>query len=268
MIRKPINKKLWLVLSIGAIVLMLGAYSWLSYRQHQINPDDLTIPTWTQLAHGITRSLTLDASTNQRIAIVDAWATYSRLFIGMFSAVLIALILGMLMGCYGVIEAMMLPVMSLAAKIPPTAMLAVFFVVVGMNESFFLAIICFGIIPTLAQAVYEAVRKDVPEELLNKASTLGASQLEQIWNVIFRILLPRLIESVRLQIGPAMVFLIAAEWIVADVGFGYRLRLESRKVHMDIVYFYIALLGFSGLFFDYVLNRLRSRFCQWYERSQ
>lgn len=259
---------MWIILSISAIVLMLGAYTWLSYRQHQINPDDLTIPTWSQLAHGIARSFTLDASTNQRIALVDAWATYSRLFTGMLSAVLIALILGMLMGCYAFIEALLLPIMSFAAKVPPTAMLAVFFVVVGMNESFFLAIICFGIIPTLAQAVYEAVRKDVPEELLHKASTLGASQFELIWNVIFRILLPRLIEAIRLQLGPAMVFLIAAEWIVADVGFGYRLRLESRKVHMDIVYFYIALLGFSGLLFDYALNRLRSRFCQWYERSQ
>jgi len=265
MIRRPIKPATSVCLSAIAIAVLLLGYAWLSHRQHQINPDDLTIPTWSQLAHGVVRAVSIDPITNQRALLVDAWATYSRLAVGLGFAVVLAMIIGLGMGCYAAIEALLLPIMSFAAKIPPTAMLAVFFVLVGMNEGFFLSIIAFGIIPTLAQSIYEAVRKDVPEELLHKASTLGASQLELIWNVIFRILLPRLIESVRLQIGPAMVFLIAAEWVITDVGFGYRLRIESRKVHMDIVYFYIAMLGASGFLFDYILKKLRSKCCKWYE---
>ena len=50
----------------------------------------------------------------------------------------------------------------------------------------YVAMITFGILPILTQTIYLAV-KDVPEENINKAATLGASKLEIIWNVIFKV---------------------------------------------------------------------------------
>ena len=122
-------------------------------------------------------------------------------------------------------------------------MLAVYFVVFGMEAKLFVAMIALGIFPTLAQGIYQAAKKDVSDHAVFKAYTLGASQLEVIWNVVFQQVLPRIIENVRLQIGPAMVFLIAAEWLIADTGFGYRLRIQSRLLHMNVVYIYLSSSG-------------------------
>src|SRR5207244_2314758 len=119
--------------------------------------------------------------------------------------------------------------------------------------------VAFGILPTLAQAVFEAAKKDVPDELIYKSYTLGASQGELIWNVIYKHILPRVLEAIRLQIGPSMVYLLAAEMMVADVGFGYRIRLQSRLLDMRVVYVYLFILGLAGFVMDNVLIRLRRK---------
>jgi NitT/TauT family transport system permease protein len=248
------------------VLLLCGVYTLLSVRQHRINPNDTTIPSWTQIGQGIKKSVTPQPGSGDVMLLDDGTATYVRLAEGLLIAVAAALVAGIAMGCYTPVESLLQTPLSIAAKIPPTAMLAVFFVLVGINQGFFIAMIVFGVTPTLAQAIYQSAKKDVPEELLNKAATLGASQGEQVWNVVFKQVLPRLIEAVRLQVGPAMVFLIAAEYVVADVGFGYRLRLEGRKVNFNIVYFYLALLGASGFLIDYALVTTRRKLCPWFGR--
>ena len=139
-----------------------------------------------------------------------------------------------------------------------------FFVLVGTDTSMYIAMIAFGILPALAMTVYLAV-KEFPEELQFKAYTLGASHMEVIWAVIFRYVFPKLIDAVRLVIGPAIVFLIAAEMLVGDVGFGYRIRLQSKLLNMNVVYPYLALLAAFGFGMDYALKLLQKKLCPWYE---
>jgi NitT/TauT family transport system permease protein len=67
-----------------------------------------------------------------------------------------------------------------------------------------------------------------------------------------------------LVIGPAMVYLIAAEMVVGDVGFGYRIRLQSKLLNMSVVYPYLALLATFGFGMDYTLRWLQRKLCPWY----
>lgn len=266
MIRQPISHKARIALGVLAIALLALAYTWLSVRQHAINPRDTTLPTWPQLAAGVSKVLTPDPEYKGQCWLwVDFKATFFRHFTGLAAGAIASIALGLLMGCYAWIEALFVPPLSLLAKIPPTAMLAVFFVVVGTDYTMFVAMIGFGVLPTLAQAVYQSAKSDVPEELIFKAYTLGASQLEIVWNVIFMQILPRVIEAVRLQVGPAMVYLIAAEMLVGDVGFGYRIRIQSRLLNMNVVYTYLMVLGLLGFFMDYSLSWLRRKLCPWYK---
>ncbi|MEM1445336.1 MAG: ABC transporter permease subunit [Planctomycetota bacterium] len=253
------------VLSIA--VLAMG-YTWLSHRQHAANPDDRTIPTWSQLAEGVQKTVTPQPISGEVWLSRDVQATYSRLGLGLLTGAGLGVAIGLGMGCFAPLEALLLPPIAAIAKIPPTAMLAVFFVLVGTQTEFYVAMIAFGVTPILAQSLYRACRDDVPDELLQKAATLGASTPELVWNVVFKQVMPRLIEAVRLQIGPAMVFLIAAEYAAADAGFGYRLRIEARKVNFDVVYFYLALLAASGFLFDALLTQLRRRLCPWFEDAR
>jgi NitT/TauT family transport system permease protein len=266
MIRQPISTPARIALGILSIAMLIGGYCWLAQRQYQINPTNTAMPRWSQFQAGW--SIMTGQENGQGFAESWLWedskATFGRLAIGVTLGVALSLIVGMAMGCFPAAEAFFSPPLSLFARIPPTAMLVIYLLLFGFEQKMFIAMISLGIFPTLAQSIYQAAKKDVSEHAVFKAYTLGASPLEVILSVIFQQVLPRIIESIRLHIGPAMVFLIAAEWVVADVGFGYRLRILSRMTRMNIAYTYLLILGFSGFAIDWSLSLLRRRLSPWF----
>jgi NitT/TauT family transport system permease protein len=266
---------------VGVVVLML-IYGYLSYRQHIINPTDTTMPNLSQLWDGVVvvttpRENSLKAIFGKEdpprtyfekiwhqawktMIVQDVWATYGRLFKGLGIGCGISIVLGILMGCFEVVASLFLPMLSFLSKVPGTAMLAVFFVLSGTGESMFIAMIAFGILPILTQSVYLSARDDLHREEIDKCYTLGASLLESIWEIVWPQITPKVIDSVRLQLGPAMVYLIAAEMLVGQVGMGYQIRIQQRLLHMNVVYDYILILGITGLLMD----KATTMFCQWY----
>ncbi len=267
MIRRPIKRPTAIILGVASLLLLLGTYTWLSHRQHQTNPDDTTIPTWSQLGKGVVQACEINKRSGERWLVVDAKATGLRYFLGLGLGAVSALLMGMAMGCFTPVEAFLRPPLSLLAQVPPTAALAVFFVLVGTGQSMYVTMIAFGVLPALAQTVYLAV-KDFPVELQYKSYTLGASNMEVIFSIMFRQVLPRLTDALRLVIGPALVYLIAAEMVVGDVGFGYRIRLQSKLLNMSVVYPYLALLAAFGFTMDFLLRRLQAKLCPWYVQGQ
>ena len=255
------------MLGVVSIALLLLGYTWLSWRQHQRIPDDTTIPGWGQIWEGVVRIVTPHERTGDVWLWQDSVATLGRLFGGLAIGIVIATLLGFLMGCSSRAEAFLLPPLRIAAKLNPVAMLAVFFVMVGTGSQMYLSMIAFGVVPVLAQNVYLAAHNDVPDQLVHKAYTLGASTMEIVVHVVGAQVLPKLLEGIRLLIGPALVYLVAAEMLVGDVGFGYRIRLQQRLQQMAVVYPYIAALGLYGYLLDRAVQALSRKLCPWYGRA-
>jgi len=267
MIRKPMTKKKRVFLGVLSVIILIGGYAHLSHKQHVKNPKDRTVPGFVQIwKQGVLKAFAVDDLTEERWAQSDSVATFRNLFYGLFWGIAIGGPIGILMGCFKPMEAFFLPPLTLLAKIPPTAALAIFFVLVGTDTPLFVTIVAFGIGPTFAMSLQLAVN-DVPDENLFKAQTLGASTCEIVWNVIFKQILPRIIDAIRLQIGPAMVFLMAAEIYCANVGYGYTMRILSRRSNMEIVYLYLAFLAIFGFFMDQILRLFSKKLCPWFVKE-
>lgn len=278
-IRRTIGRPEKLTYSAGFILLAISSYFALSWWQHHSvhfqllsivvehegNPDDTTIPNFHQLQVGWGKIWEVDAGDGTRWITQDLWATFSRHLIGLTGGVLLSIVVGMAMGCFARVEAALRPILSFLAKIPPTAMLAVFFVLVGTDENLYYSMIMFGVFPTLAQSIFQSSKYDVPLNDIHMGYIQGCSTPEVIWNVVFKEILPRILEAVRLCIGPAMVFLIAAEWMMSDVGFGYRLRIQSRLLNMNVVYIYLCILGLTCYLMDTLVSLLRRKMCPWFQ---
>lgn len=262
MIRQPISQPARFTLFAIGVAVILSGYAWMSHRAHVENPRNKTLPNWSQFVEGWQRMAEGKGGLD---FWADVRASSSRLALGVGAGVLMAFATGVAMGCFPAAEALLLPPLSFFAKIPPTAMLAVYFVFFGVTGvQIFVALIALGIFPTLAQSIAQAAQKDVDDHALYKSYTLGASSFEVVWEVVLRQILPRILEAARLSIGPAMVFLIAAEYALADVGFGYTLRLQARLQNMNVVYTYLAILGVAGLAIDWLLILLRRWLCPWF----
>lgn len=291
-IRKSIKRITRIGLGAASVALLLLFYSWLSWRQHKNNPADTTIPNFTQMTDGVVSACTVKTPTKEDSEHKTWWwayklqknfetgemedkffpswiyadikATYGRFFKGVGLSVLLSLIIGMMAGSFTKIDAFVRPVMSFQSFIPPTAALAIFFVLIGTGEMLYVGIIVFGVFPQLTQSIYDAAMKDVSEHEIDKFYTLGASHMEIVYELIFLKILPRIFSGVRLAIGPVMVFLIATEWLVGDVGFGYTLKLQGRRLNMATVYFYLILLGTTGFLMDYILVKIRRKLCPYF----
>lgn len=268
MIRRGIPSWLFWMLAIGGVAFLLGSYELISARQTRINALQSTIPSFEKLSEGlkqIFRPQGLAENPKPPMFWVDMRATLWRLFMGMSVGVIASIVVGILMGAYRWIEAPLGPVIMFLSKIPPTAMMPIYFALVGTDQSMFTSMVALGIFFSMTQSIYQAVRQDVSDEAINKAYTLGASEMEIIYEVIWKQILPKIIDSIRLQIGPAMVFLLAAEMVVGNAGLGYQIRMQSRILNMSIVYVYLAILAFIGLFAEWGLATLRRKLCPWYQ---
>jgi NitT/TauT family transport system permease protein len=150
--------------------------------------------------------------------------------------------------------------------IPPLAILPILFITLGLGEVAKVALIVLGVTPVMVRDLAFRVA-EIPNELILKAQTLGASTLQLLLRVVLPMLLPKLIRAVRLALGPAWLFLIAAEAIASTEGLGYRVFLVRRFLAMDVILPYVAWITFLAFTMDWLLGRLNRRLFAWSERA-
>ncbi len=267
MILRPIPQWLVIVLGVVGVLLVASIYEGLSIRQTKTNPQQTVVPGFKSIFAAVakvTKAQGSEAKPEPSWMWQDLRATYWRLFLGMTCGVLMSLIVGVAVGAYKPVEALLSPIITFLASIPPTAMLAVYMIVFGTHLPAFVAMVAFGIFFSMAQSIANAIQSDVNSESIDKAYTLGASEAEVLFEVVWRQILPRVIDAIRGQIGPAMIYLIAAEWLFASEGFGYRIKMQSRFTNMDVVCIYLAVLGINGLLMNLLLLRLRRWMFPWF----
>ena len=264
MIRQPLRPRTRVLLGAGCALAVVLGYAFLSWQAHRENPTNTTVPNAAQLWAGVTEL----ASPNRRgeiVLLTDAAATARRFAVGLAAGAALSFLVGIAMGALTPVGAALGPTLLFFGSIPPTAMLAVYFRLFGIDEALYIGLIALGVFPLLAGALYKSVLTDVTDHAVSKAYTLGASHADVVWNVIVPQTLPRFLESCRLAAGLAMIFLIAAEWLLAGEGFGHTLKLQTRKGDMSVAYPYLALLGAFGLLIDWGLYRLRRFAAPWWD---
>lgn len=245
-------------------MLVLAIYAGASAVRHEANPDDKLLPTAGQMADAMQRmAFTEDARSGSRLLWQDTGSSLRRIGLGLALAALAGLWLGLNMGVFPALNTLGAPFITFLSMIPPLAILPILFISLGVDELAKVTLIFIGVFPVITRDMALAARR-IPREQITKALTLGASQLALTYRVVMPQILPRLIEALRLSLGAAWLFLIAAEAIAADDGLGYRIFLVRRYLAMDVILPYVLWITLLGFFMDYVLRLLLRRAFPWY----
>jgi NitT/TauT family transport system permease protein len=154
------------------------------------------------------------------------------------------------------------PVVAVASMVPPMALLPILFIVFGLGELSKVVLIVIGISPFLMRDLAMRI-EELPTEQLIKAQTLGLSSWQIVTRVVIPQMLPRLIDGLRLSLGPAWLFLIAAEAIAAEVGLGYRIFLVRRYLAMDVIIPYVIWITALAFLMDLALRHVNRRAFPW-----
>lgn len=228
------------------------------------NPNDKLLPSFATLGASIQRMAFEPSQRTGEIELwVDTWASLRRLAQGVGLAALIGLTFGVVLGGLPLLRAGLAPFVAGLALIPPMAILPILFIVFGLGEVSKVALIVFGVAPFLIRDLQQRVQ-ELPREQIIKAETLAGSSWQIILRVILPQVLPRLIDGVRLSLGAAWLFLIAAEAIAATEGLGYRIFLVRRYLAMDQILPYVAWITLLAYVTDLGLRLLSRRLFPWY----
>lgn len=253
-----------LALGVLPFALLLLAYLWASEVRLAANPNDKLFPAFSSIGTALwSLAFEADPRSGRYLLWADTLASLQRLGLGVLLSAGLGLVIGVANGAIPWIKAGLSPLVTALALVPPMAILPILFIVFGLEEVSKVALITIGIAPFLIRDMQQRVL-ELPEEQFIKAQTLGASSWQLILRVILPQVLPRLLDAVRLSLGSAWLFLIAAEAIAATEGLGYRIFLVRRYLAMDVILPYVLWITLLAFLTDYLLRVLTRRSFPWY----
>ena len=258
-----LSKRDRLIAGGAPILLLVVIYLITAAQRHAANPSDKILPFPSAMASAITALLaTPDPLSGNLVFWADTFASLQRLGLGLGIATLLALVLGLLLGALPPVRATLSPLVTGIAVIPPIALLPILFIALGLGETSKVVLIAIGVAPVMIRDIAAHVGS-LPREQIIKAETLGANS----WQIIARVALPqampRLLQAMRLALGPAWVFLISAEAVASDIGLGYRIFLVRRYLSMDVIIPYVAWIALLAILMDVGLAALSRRAFPW-----
>ena len=262
-INRRISKRNSLLLGAIPILLLALFYLIMASERHALNPNDKILPLPGAMAQAMHALIFVpDQLSGQLLFWADTVASLQRLGLGLGISTLIALFVGLMLGVLPPVRATFGMLVTSIAVIPPIALLPILFIAFGLGETAKVALIVIGIAPFMVRDIAAHIGA-LPREQIVKAQTLGASTWQLILRVALPQTMPRLIQSLRLSLGPAWVFLISAEAIASDIGLGYRIFLVRRYLAMDVIFPYVAWIALLAVAIDFILVMSSRRMFGW-----
>lgn len=254
-------------------LIVISVYIVASGLRHEVNPDDKLLPTISKMAQSVYEfTLAPDGSGEEKNVLIrfaesqlvgDTLASARRIAIGLGMGAFAGLLIGMNLALFPGMRILFNGFFTFFGIIPPLAMLPILFFAFGVDELGKIMLVFIGITPGIAGMIFLAASA-ISREQITKVLTLGGSELQIIYRIVLRQMLPRLIDAIRLSLGPACLFLIAAEATSATLGLGFRIYLVRRYFAMDVIIPYVIWITFLLYLFDILLSRAIARLFPWY----
>ena len=194
--------------------------------------------------------------------LADVRISFFRVVAGWALSALIAMPLGVLIGSFRVVQALLEPLTDFIRYMPAVAFIPLVMLWVGIEESAKVAIIFIGTFFQMVLMVAEDVRR-VPMAQIEAAQTMGATRWEVIELVIIPSAKPALLDTLRITMGWAWTYLVVAELVAANSGLGYAIIKAQRFLQTDKIFAGILLIGAIGLAIDQAFRLIHRAAFPW-----
>ncbi len=187
---------------------------------------------------------------------------------GFFLAIAIGIPLGILMGWFKRIEAVVDPLFQLLRPIPPLAWipLSLLWFGIGIKSKIFVIWLS-AFVPCVINS-YTAIR--LTDSLLVKAALgLGVKrQRDLLREVAIPSALPVILGGVRIGLGSAWMTLVAAELLASNAGLGYMMQMARRALEPSVIILGMLVIGILGALMARGLKILEKRICPWVKEEE
>ena len=176
-----------------------------------------------------------------------------RFAVGYLSSVIVAVVLGLILGRIPKVFQYVNPALQLLRPISPTAWMPFIVLLFGIGDVPAIVIIFIAAFFPVLLSTVSAVG-NIDPVYLKVSRNFGIKQPALTWKVIFPAAFPQIANGIHLALGTAWIFLVAGEMVGAQSGLGYQIIDARNNIRADILLATILVIGVIGILLDSILK--------------
>ena len=266
----------WFLFAAG-----IALYFYTAHNRHVENPEDKVVPSLRQLGQGLSDSILKPDSEQEAPDDQATMSLAKKFFTSMlwtdtvasakrFAWAMLLLIpavmLGLHMGMFPVFGQFFLRFILFFDKIIALSVLPILFIAFGIDELSKIMLIVIGVTPTIILDTFN-LAKSVPQEQIVKGFTLGAQDFGVAYRIVLRQIMPRVLNSIRLNLKSIMLFLFAGEMIASQDGLAFRIALLRRHMGMNVIIPYVLWVALLLFLVDLTMRIANRKLHPWFHEA-
>jgi NitT/TauT family transport system permease protein len=192
----------------------------------------------------------------------DLWVSAEEFGLGYGLAVVVGVPLGILMGWYSRLNAVLDPFVNALYATPRIALMPLVIIWFGIDLSAKIAIIFLSTVFPILVSTMTGVRT-MERDFVKVARSFGASDGQLFWTVALPSSVPNLLTGLRLGLGHALIGIVVGEMYGASAGIGFMMQTAGATFQTDKVMVGILIIAGAGMGLTQVLKMIEARFDVW-----
>jgi sulfonate transport system permease protein len=189
-------------------------------------------------------------------------ASVQRVFFGFFLGASVAVLLATWVGLSRTAERLLDPTLQAIRNVPSLAWVPFLLLWMGIDELPKVTLVAIGTFFPVYVNLVAGIRQ-TDRKLVELGQVLGLGSVGLVRNIVLPAALPSLLTGLRIGLGQAWLFLVAAELIASTKGLGFLLIDGQNSARADVMLVGILLLAFLGKGSDSALRLLERRLLVW-----
>ncbi len=266
----------WFLFAAG-----IALYFYTAHNRHVENPEDKVVPGLAQLGQGLADSVLKPDSEQEApddqasLSLAKKFFTSmlwtdtvasARRFVWAILLLIPAVMLGLHMGMFPIFGKFFLRFILFFDKIIALSVLPILFIAFGIDELSKIMLIVIGVTPTIILDTFN-LAKSVPQEQIVKGFTLGAQDFGVTYRIVLRQIMPRVLNSIRLNLKAIMLFLFAGEMIASQDGLAFRIALLRRHMGMNVIIPYVLWVALLLFLVDLTMRFANRKLHPWFREA-
>jgi ABC-type nitrate/sulfonate/bicarbonate transport system permease component len=243
-------------LSILSIIVTLTAW-FLVTREGFGLVKDIMLPSPAMLVEAVVKT--------QRVLLTDILSTLARVVSSLITGVALGVGVGILISFYKKAQYILDPMIESMRPVPIVAMIPFFLMWFGVAEVGKFILATLGVFCIMVVNTSEAIR-NVPPIYIKAANTLGANKNQLYRRVIIPSIVPSLIGPFRTSMAMSFTLVVAAEFMGAQSGLGFRILDARRMFNTDVIFLGITIFGIISALLDSLVRKIAKYIVRWSER--
>jgi NitT/TauT family transport system permease protein len=192
----------------------------------------------------------------------NTWASLQRLFWGALVGMVPALVLGLLVGLYRPVRAIVEPLVAATYPVPKSAILPLILLIFGLGEASKIAMVAIGVFyPVLINAA--AGVREIDRIYLDVGHNFRASRWQVFRTIALPGALPLVMTGIKLGVGMGLILIAIAEMVGARSGLGFMIWNAWEVLSVETMYVGLLMIALLGFLFTLALNELEHWIIPW-----